>query len=188
MHNTNSEWFWNSATNNPSALPAPNTLSMYRASNLSRNAIITDVNICFGMRNVNLNQESVRSIKNVSHRCKYSIPRPLIPPNWYKNYARYLHRDNSFAKFHHTPMLISNELNALVVNEYSSANMRGVPAFPQGMPTTKRISPIRDSKCAGENEFVSTISHSVTETRDEISEPSLTPPKKKWIRHYMKGE
>lgn len=178
-HRSNAEWFWNSAANDHLAMPAPNTLSVHRASRLSSNAITTDVGICVGMRNVNLNY------------CNYSVPRPLLPPNWYtNNYAQYLHHDEAPTKYYQIPsVLVSNGFNTLVVNEYSSANMRDeVFKFHQNMSTTRSANCIEELKYNGESEMIPTISKSVTVNRDESSDLSLTPPKKKWIRHYMMGE
>lgn len=191
MHRSNAEWLWNGATNNQLALPIPNTFSMHRSSSLSSNAIITDVGICVGMRNVNLNGESTCFIENIPHCCKYSIPRPLLPPNWYKNYAHYLRRDETLTKYHQSPVVVSNGLNALVVNEYSSANMRNeIIKFRQSLPTANTTSPVGNFTYTGESELTTqpTQSNPVTAIRDEISEPTLAPPKKKWIRHYMMGE
>lgn len=186
MHHSNTEWFWNSATNNHLAMTVPNHILMHRSSELSsNNAIIADVGICFGMRNVDLNLESTCVIKNISHRCKYSAPRPSLP--WYENYAQYLQRSDTFSKFHQTPLLVSNGLNALVVNEYSSANMRDeILKFGQSMSTTHCVNHIRDLSHTGHNEFIPSTPNSII--KDEKSDPPLTPPKKKWIRHYMMGE
>lgn len=185
MHHSNAEWYWNSATNNHLALPAPDALSMHRASTLSSNAIITDVGICVGMSNVNLNAESAALINSVPHCCKYSIPRPLIPPNWYKTYAKCIFRDETFAKYHQTPVFVSNGLNALVVNEYSAANMRDEVIKLRQSQITHSISAAGDLKFIGEPDSDPVTSKSLTLVRED---PLIAPPKKKWIRHYMMGE
>lgn len=166
MHHSNAEWFWNSATNNH--------LSMHCASNMSSNGIITDFGICVGMRNVKLQGESTCLMNNIPHYCEYSIPRPLVPQNWYNNYAQHLHRNETFAKYYAPPVIVPNGLNALVVNEYSSNNMRDeILKFRQSLST---------------NELIQPTSSPAAVVKDDILDPSLAPPKKKWIRHYMMGE
>lgn len=188
MNNINTEWFWNSSTNNHLALPAPNSLSMQRASSVSTNAILTDVGICVGMRNVNLNRESACFIKNLPHCCKYSIPRPLIPPNWYNNYTQYLCRNEALTKYHET-IRLSNELNALVGNEYSSANIGdGMLKFGHNMSSTHSVSHTEDFNLTRDEEPSPITSNVTPIIKDEFLDPSLAPPKKKWIRHYMMGE
>lgn len=187
MHHSNTEWFHNSATNNHLALQPPNTLSIHRASNLSSNARKTDVGICVGMRN--LKGESTYAMNIVPNCCKYFVSRPLIPQNWYNNYAQYLHCDETFTKYYPTPAIVCNELNALVVNEYASTNMRDdILKFRQSLFTKHSISPIGDLKYNGGNELIPPTSNAPTVVRDETLVPSLAPPKKKWIRHYMMGE
>lgn len=181
MHHLNDEWFRNCATNNYLALQAPNTLSMQRASNL-----ITDVGICVGMLNVNLKGEATCLMNNIPHYCKYSVPLPLIPPNWYNNYAQYLHRDDIFTKYYQTPQT-SYGMNTLVVNEYSSARDE-MFKVRQSFSTMNSISPIGDLKNNGMYALLTPTSNPVTVLKDEILDPTLAPPKKKWIRHYMMGE
>lgn len=158
----------------------------HRSACSSSNAVIADVGICVGMRNVNLNRSSTCFINNVPHYCKYAIPRPLIPPNWYTNYEQC---DEYFSKYLQMPVLLSNGMNALVVNEYTSANMRDeIVKFRQSASTTHSVSPTAYWKSTVENEWMPTASKSVTVNRNEISDSTLAPPKKKWIRHYMMGE
>lgn len=186
MNNTNTEWFWNTSTNNHVTLTVP--VSMQSTPSVSTNAIITDVGICVGMRNVSLNGESACFIKNLPHCCKYSIPRPLIPPNWYNNYTQFLCRDDALTKYHQTPVFLSHGLNALLANEYSSANIRdGLLKFHHNMSSTYSYSQTDDFNFTGD-ESNPTTSNVPSTIRDQFSNPSFAPPKKKWIRHYMMGE
>lgn len=184
MHHSNAEWFWNRAAINHLALPAPCTLSMHGASAFSTSAVaLADAGICSGMSNVNLNRESTRFVSNIPPHCKYSIPRPLIPSNWY---AQYVHGVETYAKYHETPVLISNELNALIVNEYSPGNMCDeMIQFRQGQ-STHYVNSADFVSYPEENELNQrTSKNSITTFKDDVS---LAPPKKKWIRHYMMGE
>lgn len=189
MHNTNTEWFWNSSANNHFALPVSNNLSMQRAASLSTNAILTDVNICVGMRNVNLNGKTACFIENLPHCCEYSIPRQLIPSNWYNNYAQYLCRDELLTKYHQSPVHVSNEWNYLLANECSSTHIRdGIFKFRQNMSVRNFIYPEEGLSSTGVKDIIQTAYNSASIIRDEFLDPSLAPPKKKWIRHYMMGE
>lgn len=190
MHHSNAEWFWNSATINHLALPAaPNALSMHGALAFSSNTLaMTDAGICVGMSNVNLNHESNRFVSNIPPHCKYSIPRPLIPSNWY---AQYVRSGETYGKYHDTPVLVSNELNALVVNEYSSANMRDEILKFRHSQRTHYVNSNEYSTCPEQNDLsltTTTTTNSLTTIREEVTNSSIAPPKKKWIRHYMMGE
>lgn len=183
MHHSNANWYWNSAaTYNHLTSPALDSISMPTASALSSNAILTDVGICLGMSNVNLNSE------NIPHCCKYSIPRPLLPPNWYNSYAQYiLPVETAIAKCHPTPLLVSNGLNTLIVNEYSSANMRNEINQIRRSQIPRSDSSPGELNCPGANDVIPGTSKSLV-TGEDMSKSLFAPPKKKWIRHYMMGE
>lgn len=186
MNNPNTEWLWNSSANNPLRLPSSNGLSLQRSM-----ATNTDVGICAGMRNVNLNNEPTCFIKNIPHCCKYPVPRPTIQPNWYNHYVQYSrHREDFYTKPHTIPYILSNGLDRLIANDYSSVNIsHPFNEWRTNVPSAHVIRRSDDKYLSPDN---SDLNLFATKSQPVISidmvEPSLAPPKKKWIRHYMMGE
>lgn len=170
MENIN--WFWNNNRNNLPTITttvADGTGSVVSSAQFYSNTLLTDVGICVGMRNVNLNF--------VPRNFGRAIGRPAAAALNYKQ-----SNNNSFTNYNGYVMSVPSCFRPM-----SRSSVYSCPPKQLVNPIVSRGGCADANKCCPPPP--SPIGHDKNKTIFAEPNPLTVTPKKKWMqRHYMMGE
>lgn len=206
MYNFNNiEWFWNNNNNSLPLATSPNFAAGITSPSFYNNTSLTDVGICVGMQNVNINSKNVATFlpRKIQNCCQFNMIGKLTEDNFNNACNDYLYRQSFYNVLHpnvsHKYMLSQNQHHRNeVVTPHLPKHRDCVLFMPDQFFSTSNAVKITSNRnyvssrqnaernsswkeAAGPNEV---------KTADKVGlkESTAIVPKKKWIKHYMMGE